>query len=376
LTFYPEFWIRKERSLLQDLTRFGIKGYLEARRFPYPIPRFLQEGLLLYGADLRDPLTSQFLIASFDSSKPSPPSFPLPEVDSFLAIHSLLFFEFLKQDYGVARLKQFISTFGQDPSWEKLVLSVFQEPAFTLLQKFETFQHSYFTQLTQEPARLYLQALQVFAEKKYPEAQALFQQLLEGYSLSYLHAVATYYQGKCFYQQERFSEAEGSFQRLIEAYAPFSIHLEDASFLKALCAFKLGNTDSASHQLEAFQRDFGENALKEVWYWRGLLFLEKQEDSTAEACFQKAIDSTNRAVPALEQLAKLKQKQEKWQAALHYYEKIRELQPDFQIPDTFYNTSTRPLSEVEIQKLKNSSIQVKITPLDKNSSKWDTAFFP
>lgn len=355
LTFFPEYWLRQEKEVAPELAMGAIRGYFVARALQHQIPKFLQEALILYGAAQGESLTQQFFSQLLVSGKEIKDVLGT-DPETFQPIQHYLIFECIKENYGgVATVKKFVELLEITKDWEKAFEEATKSTVPLFWEKFSQFQTRYLFSQAKDLKSFYefRVALKHLLEQSYGEAAQQFQTLILKFPYPYIQGDASYRLGLAYYFQERFLEAEKKFADVVQKYSETTIHLDAAHFFYALCAFQLRQYETALQRFDAFLSYFPDSSRwNTAWYWKGLAYLEQNQEEKAEFCLKQVLQTTThpKRRDALEQLAKLKKKQGKLQAAEEYYQQIAQENPDFSTPSL---QTQQPLSTTEQNQVTN-----------------------
>ncbi len=92
---------------------------------------------------------------------------------------------------------------------------------------------------------LYKKALNLFRQKKYEEAQALFEEYLRKYPRGKRASNATFWIGECLYKRKLYEEAILQYQKVIDEF-PKSGKVPAALLKQGLSFLRLGDTEAAA----------------------------------------------------------------------------------------------------------------------------------
>ncbi len=93
--------------------------------------------------------------------------------------------------------------------------------------------------------QLYQKALELYRQKRYDEAQALFEEYLRKYPKGKRAANATFWIGECLYQRKLYEEAILQYQKVIDDF-PKSSKVPAALLKQGLAFLRLGDTEAAA----------------------------------------------------------------------------------------------------------------------------------
>ncbi len=92
---------------------------------------------------------------------------------------------------------------------------------------------------------LYQKALELYRQKRYEEAQKLFEEYLRKYPKGKRAANATFWIGECLYQRKLYEEAILQYQKVIDEF-PKSSKVPAALLKQGLAFLRLGDTEAAA----------------------------------------------------------------------------------------------------------------------------------
>ncbi len=98
---------------------------------------------------------------------------------------------------------------------------------------------------TASDEELYQKALNLYRQKRYEEAQALFEEYLRKYPQGKRAANATFWIGECLYQRKLYEEAILQYQKVIDEF-PKSPKVPAALLKQGLSFLRLGDTEAAA----------------------------------------------------------------------------------------------------------------------------------
>lgn len=127
---------------------------------------------------------------------------------------------------------------------------------------------------------------------KYPEASAVYRDLVKAYSAHETAPRALYASGLSQRQAGNDAEAMADWQALTSGYAKHPL-VEDALFQRALAEIRMEKTDVAWGTLQRFLKTYGASRyLAEIHYWVGVLQARKGAPTEAVAAYRIALKQT------------------------------------------------------------------------------------
>jgi tetratricopeptide (TPR) repeat protein len=185
--------------------------------------------------------------------------------------------------------------------------------------------------LVNEEARIALdQGNQLMQEKKYDEAIAIFQQLIDTYPTAYQVRLNL---GECFMKKDEMDKAEEQFNKVLETIkAEFNEYKKDpyssSKALSALAQVSLKKNDLKSAQNYFTQALEISPANEVLAYNVGEIYFANQEIDTAISYFQKAVEIKKDWSPPYLKLGYAYLNKGDNEKALEYLQKFLELDPE------------------------------------------------